>query len=309
VTPTATPTETPTVTATATATVTTTPTATPTSTPPPSASILAKDQPAPNAKNWFQDGDSSDPADSSVTITPGATVSFAYPAGSSSHNVVFSSGGPTSCAQKTGVVVFPTAPPVPQNALPAGWSGECTFNTPGIYTFYCSAHPVEMTGTVVVRDEGGPEPTVVPTVSPTATPTVTATPEPPRDTTPAPVPKPWAAIDQPKVKAMTVASFLKKKLKIVARCVSAGSGTLTLSVSKAVAKRIGLKGTVLGSASATCDGHGRFTVKVKPNAKARRALEDYTGAVKTTATLELAGPTGQTTATRTIKLKGKGRAR
>jgi hypothetical protein len=37
-------------------------------------------------------------------------------------------------------------------------------------------------------------------------------------------------------------------------------------------------------------------------------LADYRRAVKAKATLELAGPTGTTTATRTIKLKGKGRA-
>ena len=108
---------------------------------------------------------------------------------------------------------------------------------------------------------------------------------------------------------MTVSSFLKGKLKIVARCVSAGSGTLTLTVSKAEARRIGLKGTKLGSANATCDGHGRFTVKVKPNEPRRRRSGDWRGSVKVTATLALAGPIGQTTATRTIKLKGKGRAR
>ncbi|HEY6890216.1 MAG TPA: hypothetical protein VI300_20605, partial [Solirubrobacter sp.] len=108
---------------------------------------------------------------------------------------------------------------------------------------------------------------------------------------------------------MTVSSFLNNKLKIVARCVSAGSGTLTLSVSKAVAKQIGLDGTKLGSGNATCDSHGRYTVKVKPNAAAKQALDDWTGSVKTTATLALAGPIGQTTVTRTINLKGKGRAR
>jgi hypothetical protein len=106
---------------------------------------------------------------------------------------------------------------------------------------------------------------------------------------------------------MKVSSFLANKLKIVARCVSVGSGDLTLSVSKAVAKRIGLKGTELGSAHATCNGHGRFTVKVKPNKRARDALEDYTGSVKTLATLELAGPIGQTSATRAITLKGTGK--
>jgi hypothetical protein len=78
-------------------------------------------------------------------------------------------------------------------------------------------------------------------------------------------------------------------------------------VSKAVANRIGLDGTKLASADAACDGHGRFTVKLKPTNKAREALEDYRRAVRATLTLALAGPGGQTTATRTITLKGRKR--
>jgi hypothetical protein len=121
------------------------------------------------------------------------------------------------------------------------------------------------------------------------------------------VAKPWASLDKPATKALTVASLLKGKLKITARCVSAGSGTLTLTVSKAVARRIGLKGTKLGAGAARCNQHNRFTVKVAPTARAKRALEDYRGSIRAKATLELAGPIGQTTATRTINLKGKGR--
>jgi hypothetical protein len=166
-----------------------------------------------------------------------------------------------------------------------------------------------MTGSVVVKSQNGGEPTPTPTATATATPTATATatPEPPRDTTPAKTPKIWAAIDKPATKAMTVSSLLKGKLKIVSRCTSAASGTLTLTVSKAVADRIGLDGTKIGSADATCDGHGRFTVKLKPTGAAKRALDDYPGSVRASAKLALAGPIGQTTATRTINLKGKGR--
>jgi plastocyanin len=294
---------TPTPTATPTQTPTATPTVTPTATPPTRAGIVAHDTATP-AKNWFQDASSTDPADNSVTVTRGATVDFSYPAGTSAHNVKFDTN-PTSCVQKTGVAIT-TGPPLPAFAQPAGWTGECTFDSPGVYSFVCTAHTVEMTGSVVVTDESGATPTPTPTA--TATPTVTATPEPPRDTVPAKVAKVWAAIDSPTVKAMTVSSFLGGKLKIVARCVSAGSGTLKLTISKAVANQIGLKGTTkLGSADATCDGHGRFTVKVKPNAAAKAALGRWKGSVKVTATLSLAGPIGQTSATRTINLKGKGR--
>jgi plastocyanin len=300
--PTATPTATPTETATA------TPTATVTSTPTGRAGIVAKDQLTPTVKNWFQDASSSDPSDNTVTVNKGATVDFSYPAGSSAHNVVFTTQ-PTSCVQKTGIQVT-TAPPLPAYAQPPSWTGECTFDTPGVYSFVCSAHAVEMTGTIVVRNDDGTEPTPVPTTSPTATPTVTATPEPPRDTTPAKVANIWAAIDAPAFKTTTVPAFLKGKLKVVARCVSAGSGTMTLTVSKAVARRIGLKGTKLAKkAKATCDSHGRFTVKLKPTRAAEAALDGWRGKVKATATLALSGPVGQTTVTRTINLKGKGRAK
>jgi hypothetical protein len=173
----------------------------------------------------------------------------------------------------------------------------------------CSTHRTERSGSVVVRDPGS-EPTPQPTASPTPTPTPTptATPEPPRDMTPAPRPAPWAAIDRPGLRALTVANLVDNKLRIVARCVSVGSGTLTLTVTKAVAARLGLRSTTLDVADAACDGHGRFTVRVRPSAQVRRALEDFRGKLKVKATLTMAGPTGATTATRTINLKGRGRA-
>ena len=69
---------------------------------------------------------------------------------------------------------------------------------------------------------------------------------------------------------MTVTSLLNKKLKFTSRCVSAGSGELTLTVSKAVAKKIGLKGTTLGSGEATCNANGRAITKIKPTAAATK---------------------------------------
>ena len=166
------------------------------------------------------------------------------------------------------------------------------------------AHPAEMEGRVVVGD--GTEPT--------PTPTPTATPEPPRDIVPARVPKPWAAIDKPKTAQMTVAKFLANKLTVTSRCVSAGTGTMTMSVgNQLAAKRLRVKAKKrqatfeISTADATCNQYGRFTVKLKPNAQARKALKDYKQSLPVTLTLRLAGPIGTTTATRTITLKGKGR--
>jgi plastocyanin len=84
-----------------------------------------------------------------VTIAPGGTVSFSYPSGASEHNVDFGSGRqPTSCAaggqsQSAPIPSVPTAP---------GWSGTCTFNTPGTYSFHCDRHTF-MTGTIIVGSQ------------------------------------------------------------------------------------------------------------------------------------------------------------
>jgi plastocyanin len=36
----------------------------------------------------------------------------------------------------------------------ANWSGTCTFAKPGVYTFYCTVHGPEMTGTITVNASG-----------------------------------------------------------------------------------------------------------------------------------------------------------
>lgn len=115
----------------------------------------------------------SDPTGTTVTIAPGGTVSFSYPTGGSSHNVVFGNGDtgasgpqPTSCVQTAGVAIT-AAPPLPGFAEPAGWAGSCTFNTAGTYTFYCQVH-TSMQGTVIVQAEAANQP---PTVTAARTPT------------------------------------------------------------------------------------------------------------------------------------------
>jgi plastocyanin len=83
---------------------------------------------------------------STVNIATGGTVNFSYPTGSSEHNVDFGNGPqPTSCTLNGA----DQAPPIPAAATAPGWSGSCTFNTPGTYTFHCDKHTF-MTGTVVV---------------------------------------------------------------------------------------------------------------------------------------------------------------
>jgi plastocyanin len=151
-------------------TPTPTPTASASLTPVAAATVVAQD-------NVFQN--------SPVTVDAGNTVAFAYPSGNSSHNVVFNQA-PSSCVQTAGNPIFASAPPLPQYPLGPGWEGYCTFNTPGTYTFYCEAHPTEMTGSVTVRGPSQPTPTPSPSPSPTSTPS----PSPTASPTPTPSPSP-----------------------------------------------------------------------------------------------------------------------
>src|SRR4051794_334956 len=246
--------------------------------PPQSGAVVAVD-------NFFHEDGSAD-SDNTVDIAAGGHVTFAYPTGGSSHNVVFNSLQPSSCAQTAGVVIFPTAPPLPQNALPAGWAGSCDFATPGTYTFVCGVHPA-MTGKVVVAGAGTPTPTPTPTETPSqATPTPTPT-EPPRDGTPAPTPKPWASLYKPAAPRVDV--LLRGKLKLTARCSALDRGTATLSVSHAVAKQLKLKGTTLATGSSRCGPNNRFTVTLKATSAAKKALARSPKAVKATVTLKFPG--------------------
>jgi plastocyanin len=78
--------------------------------------------------------------------------------------------------------INPPAQPVCDSKVPVGtteavagtnWSGTCTFSQPGTYTFYCTVHGPEMTGTITVNANG------TTTTTTTAPPTTTATTTPP----------------------------------------------------------------------------------------------------------------------------------
>jgi plastocyanin len=89
-----------------------------------------------------------------VTIAPGSSVGFSYPTGHSFHNADFGTGArPASCTQTAGAPSG-RVPPLPHTPTGMGWSGSCTFVTPGIYQFHCDEHPF-MTGRVVVQGPPG----------------------------------------------------------------------------------------------------------------------------------------------------------
>lgn len=79
---------------------------------------------------------------SNASIFTGGTVFFTN-GGNNPHNVTFTgSPQPSSCSQTL---------PIPGPPTTQDWSGNCTFNSPGMYSFVCTQHAnVGMTGTVQV---------------------------------------------------------------------------------------------------------------------------------------------------------------
>lgn len=117
----------------------------------------------------------------SVTIAAGGTVSFSYPKGASAHNVDFWTGPQPSSCEVNGA---PQAPPVPSSPSPPGWTAQCTFASPGTYTFRCDMHHF-MKGTVIVSNTTTTTTsttTTTETTSPVTTGTTTQSP--PTTTTP-----------------------------------------------------------------------------------------------------------------------------
>jgi plastocyanin len=90
-------------------------------------------------------------AANNASIFTGGTVSFSN-GGNNPHNVNFTGSQPGPC---TPLLPIP-GPPTTQD-----WSGNCTFSSPGTYSFLCQQHAAfGMTGTVQVVDSppGGPPP-------------------------------------------------------------------------------------------------------------------------------------------------------
>jgi plastocyanin len=114
------------------------------SSPPTSASFKAFDF------GWSGNGGTA----TKVTMAQGGTVTFSYPSGRSEHNADFGTGPkPSSCAQTAGPSTG-SVPPLPRQPTSVGWTGTCTFNAPGTYTFRCDLHTF-MTGTIVVEGPAG----------------------------------------------------------------------------------------------------------------------------------------------------------
>jgi len=84
---------------------------------------------------------------SQATVPAGGAVTISNPT-AVEHGVEWV-GGPERPSCSAGIPVGTT--PL---ARGANWSGTCTFANAGVYTFYCTVHGPEMTGTVTVSANG-----------------------------------------------------------------------------------------------------------------------------------------------------------
>jgi plastocyanin len=171
-------------------------------------------------------------------------------------------GGPTKPTCDPSVPVGTT-----EASAGAEWSGNCTFSQAGTYTFYCTVHGPEMTGTVTVGSDGAT--TVTSTTTPTTTTPGTA-PPPKAEAPPGP-----PLLGAPSLRAIQHGSSVRGSLEIS----QAGAGSRleidllagAATLSKAGhAKRVRVGRLVHSSVKA---GPQSFAVKL--DAKARRALSRH----------------------------------
>jgi plastocyanin len=98
----------------------------------------------------------------SISAVNGATHYWSPATATVGENGVVTLSNPTNVPHGVEWVSGPATPscssgvPVGKSAAASGtkWSGTCTFATPGVYTFYCTVHGSEMTGTVSVSADG-----------------------------------------------------------------------------------------------------------------------------------------------------------
>jgi plastocyanin len=203
---------------------------------PMTASITAKDPYS------FDNGTGG----SSVSIAKGGTVTFSYPTGGSSHNVVFDTAQPTSCMN------------MPATFSPAPWSGSCTFDSYGTYAFHCGLHGSLMRGKVEVPDPNAPP---------------TDTTQPPTDTggqPPGGGEPPGGELAAPAVKVAGA-----QRGVVVRGSVTTPAGPSSISVSALVARgALASRARLvkIGSVRKRSTGTGRTSFALRVNRAARRAL-------------------------------------
>jgi hypothetical protein len=100
---------------------------------------------------------------------------------------------------------------------------------------------------------------------------------------------PFVALEPVAAKKATRSALRRKGLAVRISCQSVERGTVSLTVSRAVAKRLGLKRTTLARRSVSCGNEGRATVTLRPSAAVRRALARSKSRVAATLRVRMPG--------------------
>ncbi len=96
----------------------------------------------------------------------------------------------------------------------------------------------------------------------------------------APAQAPWFGVAKPA--ATSVAAFSRSGLAVKVTCTEAMRGSATITVSKKVAKALGLRKTTLAAGTVSCARAGSKSVTLKASAAVKRALKKAKGSVKAT---------------------------
>ena len=93
-----------------------------------------------------------------ATVNAGGEVTFTSPSTEVSHGVEWRPGNPSTPTCTAGVPVGSTLA-----ASGKHWTGTCKFSQPGKYTFWCTVHGSEMSGTITVNAKSETIPNPPPT--------------------------------------------------------------------------------------------------------------------------------------------------
>jgi PKD repeat protein len=107
------------------------------------------------------------------------------------------------------------------------------------------------------------------------------------------------------VDRLSVGALVRNGLRVRASCVAVGRGTLSLTVTRKVARRLGLgKRTTLASRSVRCGDESRLTVRLKPSSRVKRALRRADGKFTATLRLRMNGVDGPASDSEKLTLRG-----
>jgi hypothetical protein len=120
---------------------------------------------------------------------------------------------------------------------------------------------------------------------------------------PAPKPRPWAALGTVRRSKSTVGAFRRGKLSVTVSCASVEKGTLRLTVSRKVARKLKLPSRTLATAAVTCEG-AETTVALKPSRAVKRKLaRKKGGSIRASLSLRLTGPDGTASDSASVTLR------